>query len=273
MFQSKFLIYIKKQQMYKFIISEIHDSVQWITLNRPEVYNAFNEEMLFELQDAFKTSAEDDTVRCVVITGAGKAFCSGQDLKDFNEKKSTFKEALDKKYNPLIRQITSLPKPVICGINGVAAGAGLSLALACDYRVAVESASLIEIFINVGLVPDSGSSFTLPRLIGYAKAFEMCSTADKVSANDAYRMGLVNKVVTNGAILQVMLERTSKKYASMPTKAIGMIKDMLMKSFSSSMDEMLEMESQYQDVAGNSEDYKEGVNSFLEKRKPNFKGR
>ncbi|MCB0722065.1 MAG: enoyl-CoA hydratase/isomerase family protein [Ignavibacteriae bacterium] len=258
--------------MFKYITSEVKDSVQWITLNRPEVYNAFNEDMLFELQDAFKTAKEDDSVRCVVVTGAGKAFCSGQDLKDFNEKKSTFKEALDRKYNPLIRQMTSLPKPVICGINGVAAGAGLSVALACDYRIAVESASLIEIFINVGLVPDSGSSFTLPRLIGYAKAFEMCATADKVSANNAYKMGLVNKVVTNGAILNKLLQKTSSKFASMPTKAIGMIKDMLMKSFDSNLDEMLELESQYQDIAGNTEDYREGVNSFLEKRKPNFKG-
>src|SRR5690606_1790715 len=157
--------------MPEFINSEKKGSVLWLTLNRPDVYNAFNESMLMELQEAFKAAADDDEVRCVVLTGSGKAFCSGQDLKDFNEKKSTFKEALDKKYNPLIRQITSLPKPVICGINGVAAGAGLSVALACDYRVAVESASLIEVFINVGLVPDSGSSSTLPRLIGYARAF------------------------------------------------------------------------------------------------------
>lgn len=259
--------------MYKFIISDVKDSVLWVTLNRPEVYNAFNEDMLYELQDVFKTAKDDDSVRCVVITGAGKAFCSGQDLKDFNEKNSTFKEALDKKYNPLIKQITSLPKPVICGINGVAAGAGLSLTLACDYRIAVESASLIEIFINVGLVPDSGSSFTLPRLVGYAKAFEMCATADKIKARDAYRIGLVNKVVSNGATLNKSLQKTSQRFASMPTKAIGMMKDMLMKSFNTSLDDILELESQYQDICGNTEDFKEGINSFLEKRKPNFKGR
>ena len=259
--------------MYEFIQSENKDSVLWLTFNRPDVYNAFNEGMLMELQDAFKKAAEDDNVRCVVLTGSGKAFCSGQDLKDFNEKKSTFKEALDKKYNPLIRQITSLPKPVICGINGVAAGAGLSIALACDYRIAVENASLIEIFINVGLVPDSGSCYTLPRLVGYAKAFEMCTTADKVSARDALRMGIVNKVVSNGAVLNKLLDITSKKYASMPTKAIGMIKEMLFKSFNSNLDEILELESKYQDLAGNTEDFKEGINAFLEKRKPKFLGK
>ncbi len=259
--------------MPEFINSEKKGSVLWLTLNRPDVYNAFNEAMLMELQEAFKAAADDDEVRCVVLTGSGKAFCSGQDLKDFNEKKSTFKEALDKKYNPLIRQITSLPKPVICGINGVAAGAGLSVALACDYRVAVESASLIEVFINVGLVPDSGSSFTLPRLIGYARAFEMCATADKMSAVEAYRIGLVNKVVSNGKTLNVFLEKVSVKYASMPTKAIGMIKDMLMKSFDSGLNEMLELESKYQDIAGDTEDFKEGINSFIEKRKPKFLGK
>ena len=259
--------------MYKFILSEVKDGIQKITLNRPEVYNAFNEEMLFELQDAFKKAAEDDSVRCVVLTGAGKAFGSGQDLKDFSEKKSTFKEALDKKYNPLIRQITSLPKPVICGINGVAAGAGLSLALACDYRIAVENASLIEVFINVGLVPDSGSTFFLPRIIGYSRAFEMCATADKMKAPEAKELGLVNKVVSNGAVLEKMLDTVAKRFASMPTKALGMMKEMLMKSFESNLDEMLEMESKYQDVAGNTEDFKEGINSFLEKRRPEFKGK
>jgi 2-(1,2-epoxy-1,2-dihydrophenyl)acetyl-CoA isomerase len=259
--------------MPEFILSEKKDSVLWLTLNRPDVYNAFNEAMLMELQDAFKEAANNDTIRCVVLTGAGKAFCSGQDLKDFNEKKSTFKEALDKKYNPLIRQITTLPKPVLCGINGVAAGAGLSIALACDFRAVVENATLIEVFINVGLVPDSGSTFTLPRLIGLARAFEMCATADKMTAMEAKKLGLVNSVVSNSNILNILLDKVSKRYASMPTKAMGMTKEMLNTSFSSSLDDMLEMESRFQDIAGNTEDFKEGINSFIEKRKPKFLGK
>src|SRR5204862_2706992 len=152
------------------IIKETKDGIFRVTLNRPDSLNAFNTEMLMELQQAFK-EAENHDIRCVVLTGAGKGFCSGQDLKDFEKEKKTFKEALEVKYNPLIKQMMSLPKPIICGINGVAAGAGMSLALACDYRIAVESAQLIEIFINIGLVPDSASTFTLPRMAGIPKAF------------------------------------------------------------------------------------------------------
>lgn len=258
--------------MYKFIKADLDKNVYKIKLNRPEVYNAFNEEMLYELQDAFKTAAENSEIRCVSLTGEGKAFGSGQDLKDFTDRKSTFKEALEKKYNPLIKQITSLPKPVVCGINGVAAGAGLSLALACDYRIAVENTTLIEVFINVGLVPDSGSSYYLPRIVGYAKAFEMCVNADKVTAREALNMGLVNKVVSNQIVLNKLMDITCKNFASKPTKAIGMIKSLLNKSFESSLDEILDLEGQYQNEAGNSADYKEGVSSFLEKRKPAFKG-
>ena len=254
------------------ILTELKKNVFYITLNRPDVYNAFNDEMTYELQDAFKEAAANDDVRCVVVTGAGKAFCSGQDLKDFNEKKLTFKEALDKRYNPLIRQIASLPKPVICSLNGVAAGAGMSLALACDYRIAAESVTLTEVFINVGLVPDSGSAFYLPRLIGYAKAFELCITGDKLTAIQAKELNLVNKVVSN-ANLKTITESIANSFASKPTAAIGMIKSMMKMSFNSSLDDILEMESEYQQLAGNTEDFKEGVASFLEKRKPKFKGR
>lgn len=259
--------------MYKSILFEEKDSILTITLNRPDVYNAFNEEMLFELQDAFKKAELNDNVRCIVITGAGKAFCSGQDLKDFNEKKSTFKEALEKKYNPLIKQIADIPKPVIASLNGVAAGAGLSLALVCDYRIAVESATLIEVFINVGLVPDSGSGFFLPRIIGYARAFEMCATGDKLSAAEAKKLGLVNKVVSNNFLLKKATEKVAKDFAAKPTKAIGMIKNLLNKSFESNLEEVLALESEYQDKAGNTEDFKEGIASFLEKRKSIFKGK
>ncbi len=259
--------------MYKTILVEEKDNVLTITLNRPDVYNAFNEEMLFELQDAFNKAGLNESVRCVVLTGAGKAFCSGQDLKDFNNKKSTFKEALEKRYNPLIKQIAELQKPVICALNGVAAGAGLSLALACDYRIAVESASLIEVFINVGLVPDSGSGFFLPRTIGYAKAFEMCATGEKLSSAEAKRFGLVNKIVSNNFLLKKLTANVAKDFAAKPTKAIGMIKSVLNKSFESTLDELLNLESEYQEKAGNTEDFKEGIASFLEKRKSNFKGK
>lgn len=258
--------------MYKTILTEQKENILIISLNRPDVYNAFNSDMLSELHDAFKKAGEDKSIRCVILTGAGKAFCSGQDLKDFNDKKLTFKEALEQRYNPLIKSIAYLPKPVICAVNGVAAGAGISLALACDYRIAAESAILTEVFINVGLVPDSGSSFFLPRIVGYAKAFEMCATGDKVTAAEAKETGLVNKVVS-GKLLMKSAEAVAKNFAARPTKAIGMIKDLLNRSFESSLDEILKLEGEHQETAGNTEDFKEGIASFLEKRKPAFKGK
>lgn len=253
------------------ILKETKDSILYITLNRPDSLNAFNTEMLMELQVAFK-DAQSDSIRCVVLTGAGKGFCSGQDLKDFEKEKKTFKEALEVKYNPLIRLIMELPKPVICGINGVAAGAGLSLALACDFRVAVDSAQLIEVFINVGLVPDSGSSFTLPRLVGLQKAFQMCATGERITGSEAKRLGLVNVSVQTNEVLTAALNRYAKKFAKAPTKSLGMIKMLLNGSFSKSLNEILDEEAVMQDIAGDSNDYKEGVNSFLEKRKPSFTG-
>lgn len=259
--------------MYNTILTENKDNVLKITLNRPEVYNAFNNEMLTELNEAIGSVYNDDTVRCVVITGAGKAFCSGQDLKDFNESKSTFREVLTKKYNPLILGITNLPKPVIASINGVAAGAGISLALACDYRIAVENAALTEVFINVGLVPDSGSSFFLPRIVGYAKAFEMCATGEKITAKEAKELGLVNKVVSDNELLEKVTAATAKNFASSPTKAIGMIKNVLYRSFDSGLEDILKLETDHQEEAGNTEDFKEGIAAFLEKRKSNFKGK
>lgn len=253
------------------ILKEKNSGILKITLNRPDSLNAFNSEMLFELQDAFKEALSED-VRCVVLTGAGKGFCSGQDLKDFEAEKKTFKEAIKTKYNPLITQIMTLPKPVVCGINGVAAGAGLSLALACDFRIAVESAQLIEVFINVGLVPDSGSTFTLPRIVGLTKAFQMCSTAERITGSEAKRLGLVNVCVQTPAVLKTALDKYSRKFAKMPTSALGMIKNLLNNSYSKSLAQILDEEADMQDIAGNSNDYREGVNSFLEKRKPVFKG-
>ena len=253
------------------ILKETKNSILYITLNRPDSLNAFNTEMLMELQQAFKEACFDD-IRCVVLTGAGKGFCSGQDLKDFEKEKKSFKEALETKYNPLIKQIMNLPKPVICGINGVAAGAGLSLALACDFRIAVEQVQLIEVFISVGLVPDSASTFTLPRILGLSKAFSMCSTAERITGTEAKRLGLVNICVQNTEVLRAALDKYAAKFAKLPTKSLGMIKNLLINSFSKSLDQILDEEAKAQDIAGNTTDYKEGVNSFLEKRKPVFKG-
>jgi 2-(1,2-epoxy-1,2-dihydrophenyl)acetyl-CoA isomerase len=248
------------------------DGVYTITLNRPDVYNALNDGITYELQDAFKHVAKDDAIRVVVLTGAGKAFCSGQDLKAVsgNEKRS-FIESLQKRYNPLILAMRDLPKPIIGRLNGVAAGAGCSLALACDLLVAAEEASLIEVFINIGLVPDSGSSYFLPRLVGSAKAFELCSMGSKISAQEALTLGLVNKVVPMDSLDEAVAAYATY-YAQAPTRAIGLIKKMLQKASTSTLSEALEYEAYCQEIAGNTADYKEGVSAFLEKRKAQFNG-
>jgi 2-(1,2-epoxy-1,2-dihydrophenyl)acetyl-CoA isomerase len=258
---------------FTFLTYEVADGVATIMLNRPEVYNALNDEITFELQDALKAVAKDEAVRVVVLTGAGKAFCSGQDLKAASgQQKRSFQDSLQKRYNPIIRAMRSLPKPIICRLNGVAAGAGASLALACDLIVASEEASLIEIFINIGLVPDSGSSYFLPRLVGTAKAFELCAMGQRLKAEEAFSIGLVNKVCPSDQLDSTVQGFTSY-FATAPTKSVGLIKKMLNRSSTATLDDMLEYEAYCQEIAGQSEDYKEGVTAFLEKRKPSFKGR
>lgn len=258
---------------YKFLLFRKESGVATISLNRPDVYNALNDEITYELQDAFKVVTRDDSIRVVVLTGEGKAFCSGQDLKaGAAEAKRSFMESLRKRYNPIIRAMRNIPKPVVCRLNGVAAGAGCSLALACDVIIASEEATLIEVFINIGLVPDSGSSYFLPRLIGMARAFELCSRGTRIKAREAAEIGLVNKVVPADQ-LDAAVKEYLDYYASAPTKAIGLIKKMLNKSASSSLEEMLEYEAYAQEIAGSSDDYKEGVKAFLEKRKPLFTGK
>jgi 2-(1,2-epoxy-1,2-dihydrophenyl)acetyl-CoA isomerase len=258
---------------YQFLLFRQENGVATVSLNRPDVYNALNDEITFELQDVFKAIAKDGSVRAVVLTGEGKAFCSGQDLKAAaGQEKRSFIDSLHKRYNPIIRAMRNLPKPIVCRLNGVAAGAGCSLALAADVIVAAEEATLIEVFINIGLVPDSGSSYFLPRLVGMARAFELCTRGTRVKAKEAANMGLINKAVPADQLDAAVKEYTDY-YAQAPTKAIGLIKKMLNKSTTASLDDMLEYEAYAQEIAGTSHDYKEGVTAFLEKRKPQFQGK
>jgi len=257
---------------YETILFEVNNNIASITLNRPDVYNAFNEQQSADIIDALKKCEKDKSVRVLVITGAGKAFCSGQDLKSIAGTKRSLSESIYKRYNPMIKAIRNLPMPVICKLNGVAAGAGCSLALACDFIIASENATLIEVFINVGLVLDSGSSYFLPRLVGSARAFEMSTMGTKVQAAQALEWGMVNRVVKTEELDSETI-KIAEYYSKAPTKAIAMIKRMMNKSFHSDLDTMLEYEAYCQEIAGRSEDYSEGVAAFVEKRKPDFKGR
>jgi 2-(1,2-epoxy-1,2-dihydrophenyl)acetyl-CoA isomerase len=251
---------------------EVKDKVATITLHRPDRYNAFDNPLSFEFIDALKEARRDPGVRAVVLTGAGKAFCSGQDLQAVADMNRSVGESVDKRYNPMIRLITTTEKPFIARMNGVAAGAGASLALACDYVVAVDTASMVWAFANIGLVLDSGSSFFLPRLVGRQKAFELATLGERISVAEAHRLGLVNQVVPADK-LDETVDAVAQRYANAPTKAIGLIKRMLHRSFESSLEDMLELEKSGQEIAGRTEDYREGVKAFIEKRKPHYQGR
>lgn len=258
---------------YQTLLYDITDGVCVLTLNRPDVYNAFNEQMKKELNDALKEAERDAAARCLVIRGSGdKAFCSGQDLKEHAGTRRSLKESLERQYNPMIRKIRTMEKPVIGMINGVAAGAGCSLALACDMRLMSAKAKLIEVFIRIGLVPDSGSHWFLPRLTGMARAFEFAATGRDITAEEAERVGLVNKVFSPEKLEEETMA-LARQLAQAPTKAIGLIKRALNKSLSSDLETLLDYEAILQQIASETEDHKEGVSAFLEKRQANFKGR
>jgi len=241
-----------------------------ITLNRPDVLNAFNAELHRGLATALR-EARDSDVRAVVITGAGRGFCVGQDLTEFREAAGDVGTRLRETYHPNVRAIRALEKPVIAAVNGVAAGAGVSFACACDVRIAAESASFIPAFINIGLVPDSGGSYFVTRILGPARAFEWLTSGKKLSAAEARAWGLVSDVVNDGALAE-RAKSAAEQLASLPTRGIGMTKRLVDHALHSTLEEQLEREAQLQSAATRTEDFKEGVAAFLEKRPPRFRG-
>lgn len=244
-----------------------------IQLNRTKVYNSFNRAMAFTMQNALQICEKDDTIRCVLIMGEGKAFCAGQDLQEaISEGEPTLSTILREHYNPIILKIRALNKPVVAAVNGVAAGAGANLALACDLVIAKESASFIQAFSKIGLVPDSGGTFFLPRLIGMQKATALMMLGDKVSAKDAEAMGMIYRVVADEVFEEESM-KLAQKLAQMPTKGLALTKQLLNQSIHNSLKQQLQAEHDGQVIAGETEDYQEGVNAFLEKRKANFLGR
>ncbi|MGM0835110.1 MAG: enoyl-CoA hydratase-related protein [Bacillota bacterium] len=256
--------------MFETIIYTIENQVAWIRLNRPDKLNAFTEQMNREIQKAIKQSSTDPAIRSIVITGEGRAFSSGQDLAEVDENMD-HGEVLRKRYGPMMKELARCEKPVIAAVNGVAAGAGFSLALACDFRLMCDKASYVQAFIHVGLIPDSGNLFFLPKLIGNAKALELAVFGEKIRAEDAKELGLATRVIQQEnweEEVKAFVERLS----CMPTKAIGLIKRSLQASWMMNFDEYLEQEAFGQRIAGLSDDHKEGVTSFVEKRKPVFKG-
>ena len=255
------------------ILFEIKNSIAYITLNRPDKFNSFNREMALLLQNKLDECASLQEVRCVYITGTGKAFCAGQDIGELvGENKIELAQILSEHYNPIVQRIRNLPKPVVAAVNGVAAGAGLSLALACDVRIMNASAKFVEAFIGIALIPDSGATFFYAKMLGYAKAFEFATLNKPISADEALALGMVNQVLHPGAFADG-LQAMAKKYAEGPTQSYGYVKLLLQNAQSATLEHMLELEAEYQQLAGESHDYAEGVKAFIEKRAPEFLGR
>ncbi len=255
------------------VLLKIENNIAFINLNRPEVFNSFNREMALLLQRTLDNCANDNNVRAFVITGNGKAFCAGQDLKEVTnpELNPGFRKILEEHYNPIIKKIRTIEKPIIAAVNGVAAGAGANIALACDIVVASENASFIQAFSKIGLIPDSAGTFFLPRLIGFQKASAIMMLGDKISALEAFNMGMIYKIMAAG-LFEEEVQNLAATLAKMPTKALGLTKRALNQSMNNSLEQQLALESDLQIEASSSNDYKEGVTAFVEKRTPDFKG-
>lgn len=255
------------------ILTVITDGVATITFNRPDKFNSFNRPMALELIEALTTAQHNDAVRAIVLTGEGKAFCAGQDLAEALDPNGPgIRTIVEEHYNPIIRLIRKIEKPVLAAVNGVAAGAGANIALACDIIYMAHSASYIQAFSKIGLIPDSGGTYTLPRLIGPHMAAALMMTGDKLSAADAHRMGLAYKVFED-EVFKTEVHKCAGVLAAMPTTALGLTKRLLNKSFDHTFNEQLDMERDLQVEATHTHDYKEGVSAFLEKRKPVFNGK
>lgn len=256
--------------MFETIRYDVKDGIAWLYLNRPDKLNAFIAQMNREVKDAIKAATFDEQVRCIVISGEGRAFCSGQDLAEV-DKNMDHGQVLRDYYGPMIKQIRQCEKPIVAAVNGVAAGAGFSLALACDFRIVSERASFLNAFIHVGLIPDSGNLYYLTKLVGYAKALELSILGEKVSATDAVALGLANKLIP----LDLWDEEVSAfaaNLSTLPTKAIGLIKRSLKFTTELTFEDYLEQEAQGQRIAGLTIDHREGIHAFMEKRKPVFSG-
>lgn len=254
------------------IKNEIKSNYAIIYLSRPDVLNSFNREMALELQEKLDEYENDKNIRAILITGEGRAFCAGQDLAEaIADDAPSIDKIVREHYNPIVKKIRNIEKPIICAVNGVAAGAGANIALACDIVIASDKASFIQSFSNIGLIPDSGGTFFLPRLVGLQRATAMMFLADKISAAQALEFGMIYKVVEAESLMQEA-EKLVAHLASMPTKGFGLTKRALNKSFTNDLNEQLYLEEELQAAAANTYDNKEGINAFLEKRKATFKG-
>ena len=254
------------------ILFEIADQTGIITFNRPKVYNSFNRAMALEVQQALDQCDADPGVRAIFLTATGKAFCAGQDLQELTGPDApNFKTILGEHYNPIIQRLRSIEKPIVCGVNGVAAGAGANIALACDITVAAASATFIQAFSKIGLIPDSGGTFFLPRIIGRQKAAALMMLGEKVTAAEAQEMGMIYKVLPDENFAENALA-IAKTLAQMPTRGLMLTKRLLNLSLTNNLEQQLAAEDEYQTEAGGTHDYQEGVAAFLEKRKAVFTG-